>query len=346
MSRAEKDKVLRERAQEYRQMKKAHVAYLRAKVVDLTRVLATKTQPLPWQDVADALAEDGTVARLTNKELKRQVRLGEELLLRLQTWASAHEVTSLTPRYTDWRQHSILCESGEARIQTFAWLTERMLQNANMALAHHDQFGSTKASLIESDDDNGLAFVVRRSSIVVHATLAECTHTNRKIFFQNPDPANVALEKENLQRAFGGDLLYQHKSASGIACLYRLFESPKRSVLVSSTVHHDAALPMPLCDILPWLSWIVMDRIDATTTRVTKLMVVTLRPMATAAEYTKWFGMNVDALNEVEQFDAFKHLSTETYEASHWYCERLFYETLATVQAQPRKQNIAVAQCE
>ncbi|KAF0682343.1 Aste57867_25526 [Aphanomyces stellatus] len=326
-------------ARDYRRVQNEHRAYLKAKLADLTRVLATKTQPLPWQEITLALQEDSVEAHRTNKQLKHQVREGERLLRRLQTWISSHEVRSLAPQYIDWRQHAVLCDSGEARLLNLAWLTERMYHNANMALAQHERFGSTKACLIEANDI--LAYVVRRSESVVHATLAECTQTNRKMYFQDLGAKNQApLEKENLARAFGDDILYAHRAKNDSACLYRLFQTPKRSVLVSSTVHHDGALPTPLNEILPWLHWIVMDEIDASTTRITKLIVATLRPLESAAQYSQWFGMNVDELCDDDRFDAHKRIVVESLEKSHWTSERTFFETLATLQRQHNNEEI------
>ncbi|KAF0698571.1 Aste57867_10801 [Aphanomyces stellatus] len=332
-------KLHRERARENRRIQQEHFAHLRAKVDDLTRVLATKTSPLPWQDVAVALADGAIEAKLTNKELKRRVCEGEKLVRILAAW-TASSPTDVVPHFADWRQHALL-HTGETRVQSFAWLTERMFHNTDQALAQSDRFAESAsiATLIEPRDNLGCAHVVLRSNHVVHATVAECTDTQRRIYFDDwpTRTHHISKDQESLGPSFRGDALYVHFEAFNGGAIYRLFESPTRTVVVTNTIVHDSARSTPFNDEGVMLGWIVIDRIDDQTTRVVDFTVVTLRPLAHRASYAEYLaGVNVDVMDEQACFEAFKQFAVSAYEENHWICERLFFETLAKVQQEKK----------
>ncbi|KAF0698570.1 Aste57867_10800 [Aphanomyces stellatus] len=330
-------KLHRERARENRRMQQEHFAYLRAKVEDLTRVLATKTSPLPWHDVARALADDAMEATLTNKELKRRVREGEKFMRIFAAWTASSQMgQGLAPHFVDWRQHALL-HTGESRVQSFVWLTERMFHNTDQALTQSDRFGALTTSLVEPTNDAGCAHVVMRSHRVVCATVAECTEVQRRIYFDDwpTREHHISEDQECLRSLFGGDALYVHFPSINGGAIYRLFESPTRTVVVTNTIVHDSARSTPLSGDVTMMHWFVMDRIDDHTTRMVDFSVVTLRPLASRARYAEYLaGVDVEAMNGHACFEALKQVSVSGFEKSHWVCERLFFDTLASVQEQ------------
>ncbi|KAF0698575.1 Aste57867_10805 [Aphanomyces stellatus] len=339
-------KMHRERARESRRVQQEHLAYLRAKVADLTRVLSTKTEPLAWREIASALESHAEEAKMTNRELKHRVRRGQEIMAALAAWASSSHPDEAIDTHGDWRQHALV-HTGDARMQSFAWLTERMLHNKERALGQRWDSASA-VTLVEPAHEHGAAaYVVLRLARIIQASVAECTETQRRIYFQgwHDDEGDVSVESEALTRAFGQDVAYLHFPASNELCLYRLFEcTDESSVLVMNSIVDDAAQPDLGNASAPMLAWIAIDKIDDTTTRMADLLVVRLTPLATEAEYAERLHVDLEtvgAMSDDARFEALKRMAVNELEHNMWHCEQLFFDSLVKVQQTNTPVNVS-----
>ncbi|KDO33426.1 hypothetical protein SPRG_02233 [Saprolegnia parasitica CBS 223.65] len=263
----------RQRLRDHRRRERLQAQYLRDQVAALSAELeARSSSPLPWRDVAIALVDSARTAKLTNSALKAQLHYTRQLAYVLTTCLS--RVPSSPLDHVLPHLASFQCQILPAthRGEALTWLTTRLYHHATHALSC--------CRPIEFDvrfaETESVSYMILQQQIEMPAPLEAIVESNRRIYLQNACPGNTAayLDHDLVTGALGEDAAYFDLGA-GDHALYRLFETPHRAVLVCSSITDETRVNNPHAALSN--GWIIMDRLDATTTRISELFLLTMR---------------------------------------------------------------------
>ncbi|EQC31383.1 hypothetical protein SDRG_10984 [Saprolegnia diclina VS20] len=265
----------RQRLRDHRRRERLQAQYLREQVAALSAELEARTSsPLPWRDVAIALANSSQSAKLTNSALKAQLHYTRQLAYVLTTCLSrvpSSPLDNVLPHLASYQCQTLpATQRGEA----LAWLTTRLYHHATHALsccrpiAFDVHFAETESV--------ALSYMVLQQQIEIPAPLEALVESNRRIYLQNACPGHTAayVDHDLVTTALGEDAAYFDLGA-GDHVLYRLFEMPHRAVLVCSSITDETRVNNPNAVLSN--GWIIMDRLDAKTTRISELFLFSMR---------------------------------------------------------------------
>ncbi|KAF0717869.1 hypothetical protein As57867_002038, partial [Aphanomyces stellatus] len=247
---------------------------------------------------------------------------------------------SLLPHQSDWRQHALLGATGDVRVMSYKWITERLYHNTAMALAQYERGDEGLVSLVECRDD-AMAYVVIRDPRVCSATLEDVTEAQRRIYCKLP-PSN-RLDHEFLEAAFGtnADIVHVFVGEGEPSGVSRLFVDETRSVLVTTHVTVDASTTGAHLSANgnTLEGWIVNDRLSETLTRVREYWVMGFPTLASREAYAAAMHVDESTLQtktDDQVYRAYMWHMRQATAAQMRHCRANFYETLAQVQHERR----------
>ncbi|KAF0690752.1 Aste57867_17871 [Aphanomyces stellatus] len=330
----------RQKLRDVRRQEKEELTRLRAEVQACTERVLAHPRLLPWKDIADELRQGLIATNVRNQDLKQAAarlwRILQVLVPWTQTMPSA-AVASLLPHQSDWRQHALLGATGDVRVMSYKWITERLYHNTAMALAQYERGDEGLVSLVECRDD-AMAYVVIRDPRVCSATLEDVTEAQRRIYCKLP-PSN-RLDHEFLEAAFGAnaDIVHTFSGDGELSGVARLFVDETRSVLVTTHVAVDASTRghVPANDNTVE-GWIVNDRLSETLTRVREYWVMGFPALASRDAYAAVMHVDVSTLQtktDDDIYQTYSRLMRQAVAGQLQHCRAMFYETLAQVQGE------------
>ncbi|KAF0683442.1 Aste57867_24476 [Aphanomyces stellatus] len=325
-----------ERSREARRVNREHLMYLREKVADLTRQLQTRTKMLPWKDIADALGTAVVEAKTSSHAMRRKIQETERLLLILAPWSqdtwmpeAIREKNKLL-RAAGWRDHALLGH-GDGRLMSYQWLTERLYQNTDLAMAQCHNTPSM--SVVVSCDDNVVTSVVR-SHYLIHGRKDRVTDAiDRTRKLADVNTSDAYFDQELLRHAFGNDLFHVN-FGDGQTSIYRHFCTPTRSVVVSVAVTYDADRPELYRRERCIQGWRVVDQVDENVCRVLRFASLSLPTTISVDECAQIMGLpvtDIAHLDDSARLEALMRQRREMYEASERTSAEAFFKALTAV---------------
>ncbi|KAH9096147.1 hypothetical protein LEN26_017641 [Aphanomyces euteiches] len=267
----------RHRMRDYRHALALEAKFLTHQAQELERQLArlnksaheTALGPLPWREIAAALAESVENASDEHKALRNQVNLQQHLVRVMHAWVEQYcsvWPTALTNRHHQTWQHVHLVAHDESRALGLEWITNQLLHQTDAILARC-AFPSTCESFLDvqlvPQEDTGGYLYVQRHQTIFHTSPAAAARVLHDIYIKHTSGPTGDIQ--DLETRFDGESGRYSKQTvegnHGVHFLRRQFIlDDKTSLIVGRNILGDDKYPVGPY-VRHGLAWILVKEI-------------------------------------------------------------------------------------